>query len=107
MTINDLPVMADIMNEIINSDQWQGFQLKDPYIRCADKKWNEVFERVKQYLPADMHDELSEADTVVIAAYCDSALLYGIHLGAVLCDFLAAPEQLSRFYAERMSGART
>lgn len=101
MTEKDLSLMADIMNGVAQSDEWGEIQKNDPGITAAQAELDRARERARAYLPREVYDDLCDAEGSDAAAYCDAAILYGMHVAATIQAVAANPAELSRFWLER------
>ena len=76
-----LSTMADIMDGIVQSEEWAELQMNDPGIKAAESRLHRAMENARAHLPAEDYMELSDAQTGEVSAHCDVALLYGIWSG--------------------------
>lgn len=104
-TGTDLSIMADIMNGITNADEWTRIQTTDPGIAAADDMWDKALSNARPYLPQDIYDELSTASASEASAYGDAGILYGIHVAEAIREVVAHPEELTRFWIERVEAS--
>lgn len=101
MEKRDLSLMDSIMNGIDQTDEWMDIQLNDPGLKAAASQLRRAMERAKAYLPKELYNELSDAQSGELAAHSDLAILYGMHVAAVIQAVAANPSELTRFWEER------
>lgn len=97
-----LSLMADIMDGITGTDEWDEFQMNNSYIEAAVSRWKAVLEIAKQYLPKEVYIKSSDAQGSVAVAFSDAGILYGIRFAEVMREMVAHPEELTRYYLEKM-----
>ena len=64
MEKRDLSLMAGIMNGIDQTDEWMDIQLNDPGLKAAASQLRRAMERAKAYLPKELYNELSDAQSL-------------------------------------------
>lgn len=94
----DLALAGSILSEVALSDRWDEIQSADPAIRAAEARYNKPVEVIRANMSAEQYIELSDAQTAVISAYSDAAMLYGMHVFTVLQNVAAHPGDLSHYY---------
>ena len=99
-----LSTMADIMDGIVQSEEWEELQMNDPGIEAAEGRWSRALERAKTYLPRELYNELSDANCGEVSAYSDVAILYGMRVAAVIQAVTANPAAMTRVWLERVEG---
>ena len=101
-----LSTMADIMDGIVQSEEWEELQMNDPGIEAAEGRWSRALESAKPYLPRELYNELSDANCGEVSAYSDVAILYGMRVAAVIQAVTANPAAMTRFWLERQEANR-
>ena len=101
-----LSTMADIMDGIVQSEEWAELQMNDPGIKAAESRLRRAMENARAYLPAEDYMELSDAQTGEVSAHCDVALLYGMRVTALIQAATANPSEMTRFLLERVVANR-
>lgn len=101
MTEKDLSLMSDIMNGVCQSAKWEEIQMSDPGITAAQAELDRARERARAYLPRKVYDDLCDAEGSGAAAYCDAAILYGMHVAATIQAVAANPAELSRYWLQK------
>ena len=101
-----LSTMADIMDGIVQSEEWEELQMNDPGIEAAEGRWSRALESAKPYLPRELYNELSDANCGEVSAYSDVAILYGMRVAAVIQAVTANPAELTRFWLEKQEANR-
>lgn len=96
-----LSLMADIIGDIEQTEEWTELQMNDPGIKDADSRLGHALDRAKNYLPKALYNELADAHCGVISAYSDVAILYGMRVAAVIQAVTANPSEITRFWLER------
>lgn len=102
ITEKEVSMMAEIMDSILQTDEWMEMQLTDPMINAADNRWRLALEEAKAYLPHSLYVELSDANANDVAIYCDLAILYGMHVAGTIQRVAANPQDLSTYWLKRM-----
>lgn len=106
MNEKNLVLMDDIMQMVVQADEWQDIQLNDPRIAAARDHWNAVLERAKAFLPKEIYIELEDAEAGEVSATSDAGILFGIHVANAIRDVASRPADLSRRVLKRMKEAR-
>lgn len=101
VTEKEVSMMAEIMDSILQTDEWMEMQLNDPGIKAADSVFEQALDKAKGYIPHDLYVELSDTRCGVIAAYADAAVLYGMNVITTIQRVAANPHELSRFWLQR------
>ena len=104
MTNAELSIMNDIMSGVSQTREWNDRQETDPCIKEADDRFTTALDAAKQYIPLELYNELADANAHDCATYSDAGILYGIHVGMVIKDASAHPNQLAQFWLDRMEG---
>ena len=102
MNEKNLILMDDIMQMVVQADEWQDIQTQDPRITAARVRWEAVLERAKDLLPWELYAELSDAQAGEVAATSDAGILFGIHVADAIRDVVARPTDLSRYVLKRI-----
>ena len=101
-----LSLMADIICNIEQTEEWTELQMNDPGIKDADSRLGRALDRAKTYLPRELYNELSDANCGEVSAYSDVAILYGMRVAAVIQAVTANPAAMTRFWLERQEANR-
>lgn len=96
-----LSLMADIICNIEQTEEWTELQMNDPGIKDADRRLNRALDAAEKYIPREVYAELADAHSGVVAAYSDIAILYGMRVAAVIQAVTATPSEITRFWLER------
>lgn len=93
----DLALMNEIMDGIVQTDEWTKLQIIDPGVQAAANQWRQAMESAKAHLPRAVYIELSDAHACEVGAIGDAAILYGIHVANTIRDIAARPSDLSKY----------
>ena len=85
MNEKDRYLMREVLGAIVNTDTWNEAILTDPQIKAADAAFWKLMEDVEDGVSA----KLSDAHSHVVSAYCDAAIMYGMHVANTLREGVA------------------
>ena len=96
MSEKNISIMDDLMQVIIQTEEWETIQATDPAIRKADKEITTLLCEAKSHVPKALYLKLEDAVYNYSNAVSDAAILYGIHVADAIRDVSARPQDLSR-----------
>lgn len=100
-------LVDELMNAIIQMDEWDQIQLRDPDIARKSARLNSLLDRLKASAPpalADLVGELEGAALDAACSYIAPAIMYGLHIADAIRDVSSRPWDLSRYVMQRIGG---
>ncbi len=100
-------MVDELMNSIIQTDDWDEIQLNDPWILEQNSKLDTALDRLKDAAPPELADLIADLEDATLDAaysYITPAILYGIHVADAIRDVAARPCDLSRYVMNRAGG---
>ena len=102
----NIQLMDDLMNGIIQTDEWENIQNADPVIAAAFERFSKALDEVKSRITREQYVELSDAVCHYVASFDTAAILYGMHIATSIRDIAARPADLSGYILRRMNGGK-
>ena len=73
-------MMNGILGMILESQEWADAQ-NSPSVVAALDQMDAALEKAREYLPAELRDELDLAQCAAVGAISEAGILFGIHVG--------------------------
>lgn len=102
MNDKNIQLVDELMQGIGQTDVWQDEIMNNPLIQQSEKELSAVMEKIRQYAPKELVDQLSEMVSENIMAYEWPTILYGMRVMYALIDVSGRPSDLSRFLMQRI-----
>lgn len=103
----NVKLMDELMNSIIQTDDWNEIQLNDPGILEKSERLNRLLDQIRDAAPPELADLIAALEDATLDAACSHitpAILYGIHVADAIRDVAARPCDLSRYVMNRVGG---
>ena len=98
--------MADILDSLAQTDEWESRMAQDPRANQASETWERVMEKVKAVLPFELCEELGVAHSGEVSACEDAGILYGLYVAMEIQKMAASPQIVQSQYLARQEAAR-
>lgn len=105
MNDKNVQLVDELMQSIGQTDVWQDELANNPMIQQSEKELSAVMEKIRQYAPKELADQLSDTVSENIVAYEWPAILYGMRVVYAIEDVSRRPSDLSRFLMQRTGRA--
>lgn len=94
MDINVI-LVAEIMNDVTQTNEWSQIQTGDPYILKAEKSLYAMLNLLRQHVPEAVVENLEGVALELASAHIHAAIRYGIHVADAIRDAAARSADLS------------
>ena len=101
MSDKNVRLMDDLMQTIVQTDEWEDIQENDPEIKRTNKELVQTLKELKKIVPSDLYYRIEGAVYNYSNAVEYAAMLYGMHIVDAIRDVSARPCDLSRHVMER------
>lgn len=101
-------LVDELMNAIIQTDEWNEIQLNDPDIAEKSERLNRLLDQLRDAAPPELADLVGELEGAALDAACSyiaPAIMYGLHIADAIRDVSSRPWDLSRYVMQRIGGA--
>ena len=105
MNEKSFAMMNGILGMILESQEWTDAQ-SSPSVVSALDQMDAALEKAREYLPAELRDELDLAQCAAVGAISEAGILFGIHVGNVIREISEAPFAFSRYMLDNQRCGR-
>ena len=105
MSDKNVGIMDELMQAIVQTDEWESIMENDPEIRRADKELVTILKELKSVISPELYSKIEWSIYDYSNAVECAAMLYGIHVINAICDVSARPYDLSRHIMVRTGRA--
>ena len=105
MSDKNVRLMDDLMQAIVQTEEWESIQENDPEIKRSDRQLVSTLQEVSGFIPREMYIKIEEAVYGYSNAVSNAAMLYGMRVLEAIRDVSARPCDLSRHVMERTGRA--
>lgn len=106
MKQKSLAMMDAILGAISESREWNDYQKAFPAVAEALSRMNAALERAREFLPQNVYDELEIAEGGGLSALGEAGILFGIHVGNVIRETVAASAAFSPYMPNSQQGGK-
>lgn len=96
MIDKNVAIMDELMQAIVQTEEWESVQQNDPEIRIADQVLSEMLSQIESIVPRKLYCEITDAVYGYGSAIGSVAILYGMHVADAIRDVSTRPYDLSR-----------
>lgn len=100
-TKKQIITMDQIMNAVVQTDEWFDIQENDPGIKRADEAYHQVLDKLRPLITHELEDELGTAVAGLLSAQETPAILYGLSVAETIRAASANPTAVSKRMLER------
>ena len=105
MSIDDFKVAYELMEIIMQSEEWKKIRKNDVRIQTAKKQYEAALRKLD--MPKAILDELDSAVLALEEASSDAATLYGIRIAGIIKEVLDNQLVFSQMFLERSAKCGT
>lgn len=105
MSIDDFKVAYELMEIIMQSEEWKKIRKNDVRIQTAKKQYEAALRKLD--MPKAILDELDSAVLALEEASADAATLYGIRIAGIIQEVLDNQLVFSQMFLERSTQCST
>lgn len=105
MSIDDFKVAYELMEIIMQSEEWKKIRKNDVRIQTAKKQYEAALRKLD--MPKAILDELDSAVLALEEASADAATLYGIRIAGIIQETLENQLVFSQMFLERSAKCGT
>ena len=105
MSIDDFKVAYELMEIIMQSEEWKKIRKNDVRIQTAKKQYEAALRKLD--MPKAILDELDSAVLALEEASSDAATLYGIRIAGIIQEVLDNQLVFSQMFLERSAKCGT
>ncbi len=99
MSIDDFNLAYEIIDVIMQTQEWEKIRQNDLRIQTAKKQYEAALQKLD--MPKDVFDELNSAVLILEEASADAATLYGVRIAGIIQEVLNNPLVFSQMFLER------
>lgn len=105
MSDKNIKIMDELMQTIVQTEEWESIQENDPDIKLANKEMVSLLCEVKNHIPHALYLKIGDAIYSYSNAVSSAAMLYGMGIIEAIRDVSARPCDLSRHVMKRTGRA--
>ena len=105
MSDKNVRIVDELMQTIVQTDEWGDIQENDPDIKWSDRELTATLQEVRSLIPGELYHRIEEAIYGYSNAVESAAMLYGIHVVTAIRDVSARHFDLSRHVMARTGRA--
>lgn len=101
MSDKNVRIMDELMQAVVQTDEWEDIQENDPEIKQADRELVSTLQELKKVVPPELYFKIERVAYEYSNAVEYAAMLYGIRIANAIRDVSARPFDLSRHIMAR------
>lgn len=105
-TKKQIITMDQVMNAVVQTDEWFDIQDNDPGIKRAYEAYHQVLDKLRPLITHELEDALRTAVAGLLSTQETPAILYGLSVAETIRTVSANPSAVSKRMLER-TGRRT
>ena len=99
-------IMDDAMQVLTQASAWDDIEKNDPNIQQARRQFDAAVAQAEKHCGKSLCCDIEDASWIMMSAYCDAGILYGIQIALAIREAALNPCEFSQHVLDRIAGKR-